>query len=195
MPYSELLAPFHFLPETYVVIDTETTGLFEGDVAPDPVTLGVVRIDKGKVLSRHEFKIRSTRSYTHNAQSVHSIASRTAHEFPKLSESWPAICELTDSTYVVAYNALFDWRVLVAAGEASDLPPLKPHGVFCAQRAAQPWAMANGLECTERGPTLDAVSKFLGLSSDARHSAIGDAFLAHQVIARLRARFKGAIDI
>ena len=38
MPYSELLAPFHFLPETYVVIDTETTGLFEGDVAPDPAT-------------------------------------------------------------------------------------------------------------------------------------------------------------
>lgn len=190
MAFSELLAPLALIPDEYVVIDTETSGLFEGNKAPEPISLGLVRVIKEKAVSRHEFNIHSERPFTHNAGSVHSIPPSNVCRFPDLSESWPDICESINNQFVVAYNALFDWRVLVFAGQTKALPNVQPAGVFCAQRAAQPWAMANNIECSERGPSLDAISQYLDLGSNARHSALGDALLSYEVIVKLRAIYK-----
>ena len=59
MAVSELLWPFVSLPETYVAIDTETTGLFNGVVAPDAISMGITKVDNCKLTASYEFRARA----------------------------------------------------------------------------------------------------------------------------------------
>ena len=45
---NHLLWPFRNLPENYVVLDTETTGLFDESGAPGIVAIGIVEVSNGK---------------------------------------------------------------------------------------------------------------------------------------------------
>jgi len=191
MALSELLWPFVSLPETYVAIDTETTGLFNGVVAPDVISIGITKVENCKLNASYEFRARPAMSYTDDSDSVHGIKWEQAQCFEPLSVSWPEINDLILGRLIVFHNALFDWRVLIAAATRNDLKPLAPSGVFCSQRAAQPWAMAKQLKCSERGPSLDALASYLHLDCvrsqfHLHHSSSTDSELTANVVERLR---------
>ena len=64
-------------------------------------------------------------------------------------------------------------------------------GVFCSQRAAQPWAQANDIKCSERGPSLGNLMSALGLEINRndgkrKHSAKRDAYIVALVVEKLR---------
>lgn len=65
------------------------------------------------------------------------------------------------------------------------------NGVFCSQKAATPWAQAMGLECSARGPSLDVLTKQLGVKDfraqvDGRHGAMIDSQQTALVVEALR---------
>jgi|TARA_B110000037_G_scaffold97730_1_gene114585 DNA polymerase-3 subunit epsilon len=65
-------------------------------------------------------------------------------------------------------------------------------GVFCSQRAAQPWAQSVGIACSERGPSLDALTKHLRIKSlrqanNNYHGALIDAQQTANVVRHLQA--------
>lgn len=63
------------------------------------------------------------------------------------------------------HNASFDWLILLdhVARYGLSMPPTQ--GVFCSQKAAIPWAQAMNLLCSQRGPSLDILTKALGVEN------------------------------
>jgi len=189
--YKDLLWPFTHLPKNYIAIDTETTGLFKGAEAPDMISLGMCVVKDSKVNSKLEFRFRPYKAYTDDSQNVHGIEWAEAQSYPNLSNNWDNISKLLSNKLVVAHNAAFDWRVLTHAAKKSNLTMPKVQGVFCSQRSAQPWALSNSIQCSERGPSLQTMIEELGIKierSTAKrpHLAKQDAYILTQLIERLR---------
>ena len=61
--YKELLWIFTQLPDDYIVLDTETTGLPDENGPPDIVTLGITVVRYRKIGASVEFKIRPQSQY------------------------------------------------------------------------------------------------------------------------------------
>ena len=58
MMYPELLWIFSRLPDHYVVLDTETTGLPDEKGLPDIITLGITIVNDRSIIESTEFSIR-----------------------------------------------------------------------------------------------------------------------------------------
>jgi DNA polymerase-3 subunit epsilon len=189
--YEDLLWSFANLPANYIAIDTETTGLFKGDEAPDMISLGMCVVMDSKVNSKLEFRFKPHKAYADDSQSVHGIEWTEAQSYPNLSSNWDNISRLLSNKLVVAHNAAFDWRVLTHAAKKNNLIMPKVQGVFCSQRSAQPWALSNSIQCSERGPSLETMTEEFGIKIERStgkrpHAAKQDAYILTQLIERLR---------
>lgn len=191
--YPELLWPFKNLPQDYVVLDLETTGLFDESGAPSILTIGVVEVVAGEPVGGAEFCARPRRSITREASAIHGITERKAAGFPELEESWETLTLLLQGKLVVIHNASFDWLIIRDAAITHRLQVPAIQGVFCSQRSAQPWAVANGIETSSRGPSLDALTQALALPDrrsalDGQHGALIDARQSVDIVESLRRR-------
>jgi DNA polymerase-3 subunit epsilon len=161
MMYPELLWVFSQLPDHYVVLDTETTGLPDEKGLPDIITLGITVVNDRNIIEATEFSIRPQRTITKEAEAIHGISNEQASGFKLFDSQWPEIAEIFHNQLVVIHNASFDWTVLLDYLKRYRLEQPKTIGVFCSQKAAIPWAQANNLECSYRGPSLDTLTTIL----------------------------------
>ena len=65
--HNELLWIFTQLPDDYIVLDIETTGLPDENNLPDIVTLGLTVVRNRKIVEKIEFKTRPQRRITEEA--------------------------------------------------------------------------------------------------------------------------------
>lgn len=189
--YNELLWIFTQLPDNYIVLDTETTGLPDENGLPDIVTLGITVVRNREIAESVEFKTRPQKRISEEAQSIHSISNEQASGFESFDSQWNQIAEYLGDQLVVIHNASFDWPILLDHVARYDLtmPPIK--GVFCSQKAAIPWAQAKSLPCSHRGPSLDMLTKVLAVENlrtkeDGIHGAKIDSLQAAQVVEGMR---------
>ena len=70
---NQLLWPFKQLPNEYLVIDTETMGLFDAEGVPGIVSLGLALIRQGEIQDSNEFLIRPHRQITSEASGINGI--------------------------------------------------------------------------------------------------------------------------
>ena len=161
MKYPELLWVFSQLPDHYVVLDTETTGLPDEKGLPDIVTLGITVVKDRSIIEATEFLTRPQRTIAKEAEAIHGISNEQASSFNTFDSQWPEIAELFHNQLVVIHNASFDWPVLLDHLKRYGLEQPKTSGVFCSQKAAIPWSLANNLECSHRGPSLDTLTTIL----------------------------------
>ncbi len=159
----ELLWIFSQLPDNYVVLDTETTGLPDEDGLPDIVTLGITTVKDRSIVETMEFSTRPHRTISKEAQAIHGISNEQASGFKTFDSQWPEIADHLNNQLVVIHNASFDWPVLLDHLNRYELEQLKTKGVFCSQKAVIPWAQINNLECSHRGPSLDTLTKILNV--------------------------------
>ena len=174
--HNDLLWIFTQLPDDYIVIDTETTGLPNENGLPDIVTLGITVVRGREIAESVEFEIRPTRAITEEAQAVHGITDEQAAAFETFESQWGQIADYFKDQLIVIHNASFDWPILLDHVARYDLMMPQIKGVFCSQKAAIPWAQANSLPCSHRGPSLDLLAKELGVEdlrskSDGVHEA------------------------
>ncbi|MGA1633373.1 MAG: exonuclease domain-containing protein [Gemmobacter sp.] len=172
---------------TYVVFDTETTGLLpsEGD---EIVQLAALRIVGGRVRAREVFDmlVNPGRPIPAAATEVHGITAEMVADAPPIAEVARRFHAFAQGAVLVAHNAPFDMEFLRrhegAIGARFDHPVLDT--VLLS-------AVAFGqLE----GHSLDALTDRLGIEipPEERHTAIGDtrataaAFLA--LLRMIRAR-------
>ena len=92
---------------------------------------------------------------------------------------------------IVIHNATFDWPLIVEHIVRYEVDAPSIVGIFCTQRAAQPWAKAMGLKCSERGPSLDTLTEAMGVDNyrpELRgiHSAAMDAKQTAKIVEALR---------
>jgi len=189
--YNELLWIFTQLPDDYIVLDTETTGLPDEKGLPDIVTLGITVVRNREIAESIEFEIQPQRSILEEAQAVHGISNEQAAEFESFESQWSQIADYLKGQLVVIHNASFDWPILLdhVARYQLELPIIR--GVFCSQKAAIPWAQAMNLPCSHRGPSLDALTKAfevedLRVKKDGVHGAKIDSWQSAQVVEVMR---------
>ena len=195
--YNELLWIFTQLPDDYIVLDTETTGLPDENGLPDIVTLGITVVRNREIAESVEFKTRPGKRISEEAQAVHGITNEQAAAFESFDSQWQQIAEYLEDQLIVIHNASFDWPILLGHVALYGLVMPKIQGVFCSQKAATSWAQAMDLPCSQRGPSLDTLTKVLGVEdlrvrSDGVHAAKIDSWQTSRVIEVVR-RF-GIID-
>lgn len=163
--YNELLWIFTQLPDDYIVLDTETTGLPDENGLPDIVTLGITVVRNRAIAESVEFKTRPQKRISEEAQSIHGITNEEAVEFESFDSQWHQIAEYLTDQLVVIHNASFDWPILLDHAARYGLTMSPVQGVFCSQKAAIPWAQATDLPCSHRGPSLDTLTEALGVEN------------------------------
>lgn len=183
--YKELLWIFTQLPDDYIVLDTETTGLPDENGLPDIVTLGMTVVRNREMAESVEFKTRPQKRISEEAQSIHGITSEQAAGFESFESQWSQIADHLKNQLVVIHNASFDWPVLLDHVDRYDVALPEIQGVFCSQKAAIPWAQAVNLQCSPRGPSLDTLTKVLDVE-DLR--AKGNGIHGAEVDSRQAAR-------
>ena len=82
MEYQEFLWPFSLLPNNYVCLDLETTGLPNIDGLPDIVTLGVTIIKDSRIAHGKEFRVKPSQVISRTAENIHGISNSEAIGFP-----------------------------------------------------------------------------------------------------------------
>ena len=88
-----LLWIFTQLPDDYVVLDTETTGLPDETGLPDIVTRGIT-VERNRDLAESiEFKTRPQKPISVEAQSIHGIINEQAAAFAPFDAQWDQIAE------------------------------------------------------------------------------------------------------
>lgn len=189
--HNELLWIFTQLPNNYIVLDTETTGLPDENGLPDIVTLGITVVRGRKITESFEFEIRPTRAISEEAQAIHGITDEQAAAFETFESQWSQIAEYLKDQLIVIHNASFDWPILLDHVARYDVTMPKIKGVFCSQKAATPWAQAKNLPCSHRGPSLDLLTEVFGVDdhrskSDGIHGAKVDSEQASQVLEVMR---------
>jgi len=189
--YKELLWIFTQLPDDYVVLDAETTGLPDESGPPDIVTLGFTVVRDREIAESVEFKTRPQKRISEEAQSIHGITNEQAAGFDSFDSQWNQIADYLKDQLIVIHNASFDWPILLdhVARYGLLMPPVQ--GVFCSQKAAIAWAQAVDLSCSHRGPSLDTLTKVLGVEDlrgkeGGSHGAEIDSQQAAQVVERMR---------
>jgi DNA polymerase-3 subunit epsilon len=195
--YKELLWIFTQLPDDYIVLDTETTGLPDENGPPDIVTLGITVVRNRAIAESIEFKTRPQKRISEEAQSIHGITNEQAAGFDSFDFQWNQIAEYLKDQLIVIHNASFDWPIILdhVYRYALSMPPIQ--GVFCSQKAAIPWAQATGLPGSHRGPSLDALTKVLGIEDlRAKFGGIHGAQIDSQQAAQVSEvmRHNGNID-
>lgn len=189
--YNELLWIFTQLPDDYIVIDTETTGLTDENSLPDIVTLGLTVVRNREISESIEFATRPQRTISEEARAIHGISNEQAAGFDSFESQWSQIVEYLKYQLVVIHNASFDWLILLdhVVRYKLIMPSIK--GVFCSQKAAIPWAQAMNLQCSHRGPSLDTLTKVLGVEDlrakgNSVHGAKIDSQQTAQVVEVMR---------
>ena len=189
--YNELLWIFTQLPDDYIVLDTETTGLPDEKGQPDIVTLGITVVRNREIAESIEFETQPQRPISKEAQAVHGISNEQAAEFESFESQWSQMADYLKDQLIVIHNASFDWPILLdhVARYQLEIPFIK--GVFCSQKAAIPWTQAMNLPCSHRGPSLDTLTKAFDVE-DLRakgkgvHGARIDSWQAAQVVEVMR---------
>jgi DNA polymerase-3 subunit epsilon len=189
--YKELLWVFTRLPDDYIVLDTETTGLPDENGLPDIVTLGITVVSNREIAGSVEFKTRPQKRISEKAQSIHGITNEQAAGFESFDSQWQQIAEYLMDQLIVIHNASFDWPILLDHAARYGLKMPAVQGVFCSQKAAIPWAQAMNLPCSHRGPSLDTLTKALGAEDlrakkDGIHGAQTDSQQTAQVVGVMR---------
>lgn len=189
--HNELLWIFAQLPDDYIVLDTETTGLPDESSLPDIVTLGITVVRSREIAESIEFEIRPARAISEEAQAVHGITDEQAAAFETFESQWSQIADYFKDQLIVIHNAGFDWPILLDHVTRYDVTMPEIKGVFCSQKAATPWAQAKNLPCSHRGPSLDLLTEVFGVEDlrarvDGVHGAKIDSQQTSQLVEMMR---------
>ena len=146
----------------YVVIDTETTGLFKKDRI---VEIACVAFKNGKMLEEWSTLVNPSRDVgpTH----IHKITPSMVSIAPTFGEISNDLLRLINGRVIVCHNASFDIRMLKQEFERLSLE-VDFGDPFCTMVAARQ-TLPSGLD------SLSEACKEVGIQLDAVHSALGDA--------------------
>lgn len=165
---------------TYVVLDTETTGLLpeRGD---EIVQLAAVRIVNGKIIPGEVLNtlVNPGRPIPPLSTQIHGITDSMVAQAPPIEQVARQLHDFAQGAVLVAHNADFDMaflrRVESRAGLRFEQPVLDT-----AVLSALVFGVADN-------HSLDALAARLGvkLSAQARHTALGDATATAEILLKL----------
>jgi DNA polymerase-3 subunit epsilon len=166
----------------YVVLDTETTGLDDGEICQIAVidSTGNVLLDS---------LVRTTRPIPMDATRIHGIHDEDVDGFPNWREISAQLIPLLSGRDVIIYNAVYDRKMMHKSAEAVGMPKIdwKTQARFwCAMEAfAEVYGDWNSYRNSYRWKKLTEAAVYYGLPTENAHSALGDCLMTLAVIKRM----------
>lgn len=162
---------------TFVVFDTETTGLqpSQGDQI---VQIGAVRVVNGRILSGESFNriVNPGRPIPPESIRFHGITDDMAKDKPPVGVVLPQFKAYASDAVLVAHNAAFDLKFLRMRE--------REYGVCFDNPVLDTMMLSNFLDGPDAGHSLDSICDRFGIEITDRHTALGDAIVTAAVLLR-----------
>ncbi len=160
------------LEASYVVFDTETTGLhpFKGD---EIISIGAVVVEKGKILSEPRFyeMVNPGRPVSTQSEEITGLNNKMLSDKPDLIPVLLRFLQFTGSRILVAHNAPFDLAFINnRLGEATGSRIVNPVIDTVLLTSALYYALGDY--------SLENLAPRFNISLEGRHNALGDAIIA-----------------
>jgi len=165
---------------TYVVFDTETTGL-EPSKGDEMVQIAGVRIVNGRMLRGEIFNslIHPGRTIPRVSSEVHGITDAMVATAPPVNEILPRFHRFVGDAVLVAHNAAFDMKFLTLRQ--------KDAGVTFTNPVLDTVLLAAAIFGANESLTLDTLAdRFaIKIAAEERHTALGDSLATGYTLLRL----------
>jgi DNA polymerase-3 subunit epsilon len=158
-------------PDSYVILDTETTGLESNDVI---VQIGIIDL-KGSILLNSLIKPTKRKSIPSSATNIHGITMNMLENAPYFKDIIPEVEKVTADKIVLIYNEEYDTRIINQTCDQDGCKPMRfKHDCIMRQysKFVGDWNDYFGNYRFQRLPSGD-------------HSAIGDCQAALLILRKL----------
>jgi DNA polymerase-3 subunit epsilon len=168
---------------TFVVFDTETTGL-RPEAGDRVVSLAGVRVRGGQVKPGEIFDalVHPGRAIPSASVMFHGITDAMVAAAPPIDRVLPDFLQFAGEAVLVGHEASFDLRFLEPEALRLRLPSLAATHAILDTRL-----LSRSLHGPGESHTLEAVALRLGVLVTGRHSALGDSLTTAEVLVRLLA--------
>ena len=170
---------------SYVVFDTETTGLrpSEGD---EIISIAAVRISNGTIDEANAYTrlVNPGMGIPKESIKYHGITDDMVKDEALIADVLPSFKEFVGDAILVAHNSAFDMKFLILKEDET--------GIAFPNLVLDTLLLSVFLDHESHNHSLDGIAQQMGITIEGRHTALGDAIATAKVfnkmIARLEAR-------
>ncbi|MBX2861482.1 MAG: 3'-5' exonuclease [Vampirovibrio sp.] len=101
--------------KSYVVLDTETTGL--DYKTEEIIEIAAVKVENDEIIKEFHSLVKPTVPIRHSSFQIHNISEDMLADAPSMEEVLPKFLEFMEDTPYVAHNALFDYSFINQASK------------------------------------------------------------------------------
>jgi DNA polymerase-3 subunit epsilon len=163
---------------TYVVFDTETTGLnpSQGD---EIIQLGAIRIVNSRILYREVIDqlVDPQRIVPPESVAIHGIEPRLLKGQPTIDKVLPHFHNFAENSVLVAHNAAFDMRFLQIKEKQARVSFTNP--------VLDTLLLSSIVHPNQDNHSLDSLAERLNVNIVGRHTALGDSIVTAEVLLKL----------
>ncbi len=158
---------------TFAVVDVETTGL-NPYMGHRLCEIAIVLQRGDQEIEAFVRRVNPERPIDPRAQAVHGISDEELRDAPRFAEIAATVRDYLEDAVIVGHNVLFDVEFLATEWRRLHWPPPRAHLVDTLALARR-WLELPSNRLVSLASTLD-------ISTDAAHSALGDARITAQVL-------------
>ncbi len=162
-----------FMPmfENYIVLDTETTGLYPS--SDRIVELSMVRVRNHKVVAEYSQLFNPQKPISPGASAVNGISNDMVWDKPLITENKEEILDFLGEDVIVGHNIKFDMSFLCNELGYKTMQKFDTLDTI---------TMAKALYCGQRSYSLINLCRFLGIADSQKHRALADVYLTFSLL-------------